>query len=482
MKKSIYYNQDIKDLEMYQRLIQYWNIIFDRREKIQVLDNMNFNRNIFPEIIKINELLYLNQIEPGYTSPDGYNEMNQLIRELERSRLLKNTKNKKNVTNIVNNAGIGCGNGCTNVMNAVINSILKFTSQKFKNNNKIPEVILILPNYTVYVAQLSNIGMDVCTKFIYANRENGFLPTFEQVKNEVNDNTVAIIMTYPNNPAQSTYEGKNVMDLGRIVKYCKEKEVFLVVDNIYQDLIFGENRDFVEIFSLTDSLDYIIKVYGCSKDTPFYSGYRMGYWFGDPRIMDMYKYYISSTENSLNTYSLVFFAFNLYFKMKTITKAMITIDDMNLFKQGVFGWSQHINENSMFEKLMEIKLFEKYCERLNTANIIQKSAIEKIKKYVEQSGAFIDCVNQNIGNVLFIKVNPEYYTGNDDEFFNFILKKGRIGLLPGNVFGIQQDYKNIWFRITSIHDNCDNILNSLEKVEALVCNKKQGGVKCFANR
>ncbi|EPY11135.1 aminotransferase class I/II-fold pyridoxal phosphate-dependent enzyme [Paenibacillus alvei] len=464
MSNNSYYKDKFENLEMYQRLIQYWSILFDRRESMNILDNMNFNVHLFPEIFTMDEISALHQIEPGYTSPDGYTEMNALIRRLELARLLQNAPQRAEISHrLVEQAGIGCGNGCTNVMNGVINSILKL--KQVEKGLEHPEVILILPNYTVYAAQLSNLNDKATSKYVYTQRENNYLPTSCEIRNAITPSTVAVIITYPNNPAQSTYEGENVRELQQIVELCQTNEIFLVVDNIYQDLIFPKSRGFTEIFNLTDKLDYVIKVYGCSKDTPFYSGFRTGYWFGDPRIDEKYKYFISSMENSMNTHSLVYFALNLYFKYKLLTGEEPALEDMKLFDQGLFGWSQNVDEHLLFKKMQELKLFAKYQSRIQLSDNIQADALRRVTEYVKGSKVFVDYTNQQIGNVFFIKVNPEYRFDNDDEFFKKLFYEVNCGILPGNVFGILQRPDEIWFRITLIHDRVDNIIRYLSKIE-----------------
>ena len=473
MEKNFYYKEELDKLEMYQRLIQYWSMIFDRRNCVDVLDNMNFNISIFPEIISSEEMEAFHKIEPGYTSPDGFTELNVLIRDLEYARLTTggNVAKSKKIRRFVNEAGIGCGNGCTNVMNAIVNSIIKFRKDNENRKSNDDEIILILPNYTVYTAQLSNLNKEVKPKYVYAKRENNFLPTYEDITNAVSEKTAAIIITYPNNPAQSTYEGEAVNELKKIAEYCQKNKIFLVVDNIYQDMLFPRERKFTEIFSLVDSLEYIIKVYGCSKDTPFYSGYRTGYWFGDPRILDMYKYYISSTENSLNTYTLAMFALNIYFKLKCLTNTVPTLQDMHYFSYGVFGWSQIVDQNELYKNISKMKLFEKYKERINNSYYIQEEAIKKVIDYVNTSKVFCDYVNQNIGNVFLIKVSSEYFKGTDYEFFDFIFNEVKCGVLPGNVFGMPEVSDEVWFRITLLHDHTENIIENLKKIENALLNK-----------
>ncbi|WP_025028676.1 aminotransferase class I/II-fold pyridoxal phosphate-dependent enzyme [Caldalkalibacillus mannanilyticus] len=464
MSLTTYYQQDMEKLEMYQRLIQYWSMIFDRRENIHVLDNMNFNINLFPEIFTMQDIASFHPIEPGYTSPDGYTELNELVRSLEYARLVKQApERKETIQAMVSQAGVGCGNGCTNVMNGVIHSILK-VNQNAERAEK-PEVVLILPNYTVYTAQLSNLHGKVQPRYVYAQRENEFLPTFEEIKSAIRSNTMAVIITYPNNPAQSTYEGASVQELKKIVELCQENEIYLIVDNIYQDLVFPRTRPFTEIFNLTDRLDYVVKVYGCSKDTPFYSGYRTGYWFGDPKLMDKYRYVISATENSLNTQSLVYFALNLYCKYLELTQLEPAYDDMSYFSRGIFGWSQLVDKHRLFENMCRLELFPKYKSRIKESDGIQEQALKQVTEYVKGSTAFVDYTNQNIGNVFFIKMNPDYSFKSDDDLFQFLFNKAKCGVLPGNVFGMRQEAGEIWFRITLLHDNVENIMNHLGKIE-----------------
>nr|WP_224749687.1 aminotransferase class I/II-fold pyridoxal phosphate-dependent enzyme [Polycladospora coralii] len=335
-----------------------------------------------------------------------------------------------------------------------------------------PEVILILPNYTVYTAQLSNLGGKVTPRYVYTQRENDFLPTFEEIQSNISPNTVAVVITYPNNPAQSTYEGEKIQELKKIVKTCQDNEIYLVVDNIYQDLIFPETRSFTEIFNLTDRLDYVVKVYGCSKDTPFYSGYRTGYWFGDPKLMDKYKYIISSMENSLNTQSLVYFALNLYFKYLALNHSEPSLHDMEYFSQGIFGWGQVVNKQQLFESLLSLDLHSKYKSRIKKSNFLQKTALNQVTQFATQSKVFSDYTNQNIGNVFFMKINSDLKFKSDDDFFKFLFYEAKCGVLPGNVFGMKQSPSEIWFRITLIHDEIKKIIQHLEKIEDVLMHQR----------
>ena len=461
-----YYQKGFSTLEMYQMLIQYWNIMFSRRNELYILDNMNFSRKVFPEIITIAELQALHEIEPGYISPDGFVEAHETIRHIERVRLLQNSlHNIDTIDKLVQQAGIGCGNGCSNVMNAILYAILKRFKESATPITGKPEIMLVLPNYTVYTAQVVNLKHMADYKYIHTKRENNFLMTFDEFRAGVTDKTAAVVVTYPTNPSQATYEGENVAELRKIVAFCQAKGIFLVVDNIYQDLIFPLGRPFTEIFSLTDSLDYVIKVYGSSKDTPYFSGYRTGYWFGDPYLMESYKFYISSTENSLNLISLGLFLINLYLKSLTIERRQPTVEDMALFSHGVFGWLDDVIPQQLHHNFMEMDLLAKYQERIARSNHIQAEAIHYVRDFAQASPAFSDYINQDIGNLFFLKIDERFFQGSHHDFFKFLYGQAHCGALPGNVFGMPNVPGEVWMRITLIHDHIDNIIEALSIVE-----------------
>lgn len=466
MKTHAYYSKNIKDLEMYQRLIQYWSIMFDKKYHAKPMDHMNFDADIFPPAITLTEIEKVIKFEPGYASPDGVVELGPLIRNLELTRLNRvDPKNKFKNKKLVAKAGMGAAHGCTNVMSALLNSIPKLPKTIFPRQCNQPEIILILPNYTVYLAQISNMGGLVKPKFLRTTRENNFLPTYEQIKKATNKKTAALILTYPNNPAQSTYEGDSIKELKKIVQFCQREGIFLIVDNIYQDELYPQTRKHTEIFSLTKKLNYVIKVFGPSKDTTFFSGYRCGYWFGDPRIQNTYQYYISATENTLSTVSMLMLAWDMLFRAKRQAKKPITLADMQLMNTGLFGWGRPFDAKGLFKKIKKMKLFEKYNERINKADIKMEKTNKKIIEYIKKSKYFSDYVNQKIGNVFLIRVNPKYYKGDDDQFFNDLIKKAGYAVLPGNVFGILKKHGNVWFRITLIHDTAENIIKDLQGIE-----------------
>jgi|GEM_PF-2933239 len=467
MTKFTYYSQPVEELEMYQRLIQYWSVMFDPQFKAKPIDHMNFDADIFPPAITLTEIEKVIKFEPGYASPDGFVELSPLIKNLElvrlnRARPLRRALNQK----MINSAGCGAAHGCTNVMSGLLNSIPKLPKKIFPRQHNQPEVILTLPNYTVYLAQISNMNGLVSPRFVRGRRENGFLPVYDQIKMAISPRTVAVVITYPNNPAQSTYDGRLANELKKIVELCQRQGIFLIVDNIYQDELYPQSRKHTEIFSLTDKLDYIIKVFGPSKDTTFFSGYRCGYWIGDPRIQNTYQYYVSSAENTLSTVSMIMFAWDMLFRAKRYSgRKKLTLGDVKLLDTGLFGWGRKFDAHRVYQSVSRLKLYEKYNQRVDRADALMESTNQRVADFIHNSKYFSDYVNQKIGNLFFVKVNPKYFSGDDDDFFHLLLKKGGYGVLPGNVFGLPREKGNVWFRFTLIHDSCASIIKDLRGIE-----------------
>jgi aspartate/methionine/tyrosine aminotransferase len=460
-----YYEESLDKLEMYQRLIQYWGFLFDKRNELSVLDNMNFSLQHYPELLKTGEVLAIHDLESGYTSPDGSGEIGAIIRRFEYLRLQRHSPHREKLNKeLTDKAGIGCGNGTSNVMMALMNVISRLPKDVFPRANDKPEIALVLPNYTVYAAQSSHMKPAVTPRFIHAKAENGFLATYDDVVNAITPNTIALVITYPNNPTQSTYEGTRLVELKKIVDFCQKEGVFLIVDNVYQELVYGDDRQFEEVFAQTDKLDYVIKVYGQSKDTPFFAGYRTGYWFGDPRIQNAYRYQISAGENSMNLLSLAMFGFNMMLRSLEYAKESLTVDHMQYLEGGMFGWSQKIDRQECFERFQQTGLAEKFKSRLAQSNQIQRDAVRQVREFVAQSKGFSGLCNENIGNVCFLNVNNKYYGGSDAELFDFLFER-KIGILPGNVFGLPIQRGECWFRMTLVHESATNLVQFLDKID-----------------
>ena len=457
----MYYNQALDSLSLYQKLIQYWSVLFDHRNELAILDNVNFSRHLFPQVIDAADILRRIEHEPGYTSPDASSELGHLIRELELTRLGRSQK----ALSMIGQCGLGVGNGTSNVIYNILRVITERSRRQMASAR--PEVMLALPNYPVYYAQVANLPGTSVRLFSGAERE-GFLPRLADLESACGENTCAVVLTFPNNPAQFTYEGTLGEELRDIVRFCQERRIYLIVDNIYEDTLFGRGGSEQNILRLTSmaSPDYLLKVCGPSKDTPFFSGYRFGYWIGDKSIQEEYRTSISSTENCLNSLTITLASFLLLFKRMDIEGRDLQLDDLQGLANGNFGWSSHLEDHRLFQIISERSWLQNYKEGMRLSNEIQKQALEKVVSFLSHSPVFDITLNGNLGNIVLTSVKPEYFSGTGDELFRSLANGPKVGILPGDVFGVEKLSKHSTaFRLTLVHKPAHEIIESLEKIE-----------------
>ncbi|MEZ4732216.1 MAG: hypothetical protein R3E79_34295 [Caldilineaceae bacterium] len=164
-------------------------------------------------------------------------------------------------------------------------------------------------------------------------------------------------------------------------------------------------------------------------------------------------------------YNLLLFAVNLYYKLLLISDTKPTLEQMRFFSHGVFGLTHPVDPERIFKNMIELDLVNKYQERLAGAYHIQERAIQQVKEFLQTSDCFIDYINQNIGNVIFIRANPKYFKGNDHDFFEFVLNKAKCSISPGNAFGMPLRDGDVWFRITLIHEPYEDVIRGLQQIE-----------------
>lgn len=455
MKPCIYTSKKrYEDLELYQRMIECFASA--ALVKGKYLDLMNFSKDEFKQVIDPIIVERIFHPEHGYTSPDGSLELSMLIKELERLRLIKNTGlSTKQADKIVSQLACGLGNGVTGVISGIFWAISKI---KASHKN---EVITFRPSYPVFESLAKQNNFKI--KPVLTKRENGFLPSFEEIKKNCSSKTAAIALVYPNNPSFTTFQDKKI--LKRIVEFCQKNKIFLIADNIYQEMMFNGKKH-IEIFSLVNKPDYIIKLFGPSKDRPFFTGHRLGYYIGDPKIGEAYFDYCASNFICLGTFAKNIFSLDLLFRILLYKKSKdLNQEDVKLLMPFLRGWMQNIDTKEIFGEIKKSKAFQTYKSSVEYNNEKLKSNLKELTKLINKSSVFEDFVNDNSGNAIFVKVNPKYYSGNDLTFYNDVLVNKKIALYPGNIFGMPIKNGSLWFRFTIIHTSKREIIKMLKEIE-----------------
>lgn len=139
------------------------------------------------------------------------------------------------------------------------------------------EVLIPQPSYVSYVpcATLAN-GVPV---IIELKAENEFRLTPEELEAAITPRTKLLVLPFPNNPTGSIMDRS---DLEKIAKVIIEHDIYVLSDEIYAELTYGE-AGHVSIASLPGMWERTITINGFSKSYAM-TGWRLGYACG-PRVI-----------------------------------------------------------------------------------------------------------------------------------------------------------------------------------------------------
>jgi len=101
--------------------------------------------------------------------------------------------------------------------------------------------------------------------------ENEFLPTIDAWLSVITTKTKGIIINYPSNPT-GVYPQKNYLE--ELIAICREHDLWVVSDEVYENLYFAERP--VSVGSIADAKDRVLLVNSLSK-THAMTGWRVGY-------------------------------------------------------------------------------------------------------------------------------------------------------------------------------------------------------------
>ena len=139
------------------------------------------------------------------------------------------------------------------------------------------EILIPGPIYAGYIPLVETLG----GKPIYIDTTNTeFKITPELIAQHYTDKTKAILLNYPTNPTGVILERDEVKG---IVNYLKEKEIFIISDEIYAENTFkGSHVSFAEFEEIRDQL---LLIGGLSKSHSA-TGIRIGFLLGPEYLIE----------------------------------------------------------------------------------------------------------------------------------------------------------------------------------------------------
>ena len=143
------------------------------------------------------------------------------------------------------------------------------------------------PGDEVLIPQPSYVSYDPCTVLaggvtvpIPLKEENEFRLTAKELEDVITDKTKILVLPFPNNPTGAVMERK---DLEALVDVIIKHDLFVLTDEIYSELSYGE-EEHVSIASFAGMKERTIYINGFSKAFAM-TGWRLGYACGPENII-----------------------------------------------------------------------------------------------------------------------------------------------------------------------------------------------------
>lgn len=147
----------------------------------------------------------------------------------------------------INKNSIRLGNGAIDIIYKLANF---FSILSLKNPKK-TKVLIVEPSFSEYSKAFKTYE-NIDLLFYDMDEEN--LRLDEHIINILNEDILAVFVCNPNNPS-STLVDKNILD--KMLKICKEKNIYLVLDECFMDFISNEEK-FTCLYNIKDNKKLII--------------------------------------------------------------------------------------------------------------------------------------------------------------------------------------------------------------------------------
>lgn len=212
-----------------------------------------------PENIKSAAKESINQGFTKYTAASGIIELKEAIRNRIKSDYDLDYKNNE----------ILVGSGAKHVLYNLFNVLVDHGD----------EVLIPAPYWVSYPEQVKiSGGIPI---ILSSNEDSNFKITAKEIESNCNEKTKILVLNYPSNPTGSTY---NHSELSEIAEVAKEKDLIVLSDEIYDKIIYSDQKHVSFPQLSVDAKKRTILVNGVSK-TYSMTGWRIGYAAGDSSVI-----------------------------------------------------------------------------------------------------------------------------------------------------------------------------------------------------
>lgn len=368
----------------------------DKGEKIHNLTIGDFNPKIFPIPVELkNEIIkaYQNE-ETNYPPANGIQELREAV-----SRFLHTREGLEYNANQVLISG-----GARPLIYAVFQTLID------------PQDKVLFPvpswnnNHYTHLSRAQQILVETLP-------ENKFMPTAADLKPHISEATLLAICS-PLNPTGTTFTEEGLKEICEMVleenkkRGSSRKPLYLMYDQIYWTLTFGETRHVDPVTLCPDIKNYTIYIDGISKSFAA-TGVRVGWAFGPQKIID---------------------------KMKSILSH-------------VGAWSPKAEQVATAKYLVNDTAIDKYLTSFKSEINQRLTAFYKGMIELKNQGFDVDAITPEAAIYLTVNFNLVGKRTADGKVLAstadvtaYLLDEAKIAIVPFNAFGSSAD--STWYRLS----------------------------------
>ena len=164
------------------------------------------------------------------------------------------------------------------------------------------EVIIPAPYWLTYPEVVKVCGG--VPVIVNTQKKNNFKITPEELRAAITPKTKLFIFNSPCNPTGAVYSEAEVRALAKV---CEETGIYVLADEIYEKLVYGEEKPFSMAAVSPWMMDHTITVNGVSK-TYAMTGWRIGYLAAPLEIakaISSFQSHATSNPNSIAQYATI---------------------------------------------------------------------------------------------------------------------------------------------------------------------------------
>ncbi|WNF38158.1 aminotransferase A [Bacillaceae bacterium IKA-2] len=263
-------NNQVKNIQI-SGIRQFFNMVAKVPDAIQLtIGQPDFPT---PDHIKEAGKKAIDENRTGYTKNRGLDELCLAATEFQKSKYGLSYDPKTEVITTV---------GASQAIDISLRTILE----------KGVEVILPGPVYPAYEPIIKMCG---AIPVYIDTRETNFKLTAAQIEGAITDKTRCVILPYPANPTGCIL---TEVELAAIADVLKDKDIFIVSDEIYSELVYGQSHRSIASFPEMKAKTLIIN--GLSKSHAM-TGWRIGFVFApeniSKHILKVHQYNVSCASS-----------------------------------------------------------------------------------------------------------------------------------------------------------------------------------------